>query len=987
MLAQSKECKPFKVKCLLSERWKESKNRILVVLQHIDSEDLKSHRLLTGPAKSVLENVFKMADQYTDHLKIQDYELAYAGYNYFKTYHLSSSETRREAEKLNARRILDLVKKLKPHKVMVFGDDAAENLLPDVQDIRMFRGWPHKRKGYKCEFFTTVDFTKAYSKALDDEGENEEQQDKIMDYANLLGFISRNVGNCLYGDHVYKIDVKPRPVMVDTIPKFKKLLRKIDSKKRFSYDTETTGLERIKNLLLTMQFALDQRKGYIVPLHHKDSPFSKKEKAYIERKMEAFWSKYEDPLNRDYSRYYIGMNLKFDNTISRQQFGTYTIKRRLWDIMAGEYVLDENIKGLQNYKSGDDAGIYSMLQIELNYGSRIHYDGKFQKEEAATIKDQNIYDRKVQDYMALDVQVPWAVHDQQIERSKRIKHLNGNYEQDFRRFVVTQMSNMIHIQSIMEHRGTSTDIKWLKKLNENDGPLQEARAAAIKKLHKMKTVREANRRLNEDKGKPSNSLFGGKVKTINLDLNKQQHKIMLFINVMKLKPLGFGKDGDTPSIDKPFQERYKDKPEVALFSELSHVDKLRGSFVKAYLKRLKTDVDYAYDHKLRPSFGFAFTVTGRSNSFDPNLQQIPTRGIYAKHIKRIFAAIKGRLKIKMDYSAHEVRVWSVISGDKRLGSLFDNGRKFRRKYRKTGEEKLKLLMDTEGDIHIQNVSFFFGIPLKDIKDPKDKKIKEMRDAVKSIVFGAIYGRGASSIGNQIGKDKKYVEALLKKFFPRFPKASKWLEAAKAMPLKHQYVYGPHGRRRNLYGHLFGLDNFAAMVERRGCNSPVQALAADMGHTAAYLFGIYYEKFLQDYAAGCFEDSLDIGNIEVMVHDSLDGDFPYELYLVALQIMQWCATIGCMKYYNHHYGIKFTTALEVEFELGTDSANLTKWDWSEKQLKNIIKGAIKTQSERFKDLDEEETMKRVYAITKNRKVMKYLDTNFPVLATPPEEVMA
>jgi DNA polymerase I-like protein with 3'-5' exonuclease and polymerase domains len=1191
VLSFDKKCKPFNISIPISKRWKKSKHRILVVLQHVDSEDLKSKQLLTGPAGTFLQNVFKLAEDYVKPFQYDSYEIAVINYNCFKTYHVEDNSIRKIADTHSAERVLKYIKACKPHKVLIFGDEAAAAILPKEENITMFRGWPHSREGFKQKFFTTLDFTKAYSKKLDEDGENDEQQDKVMDYANLIGFMSRNVANCIKGDHLYKVTVKVKGKWIDTIPKFKKLLRALNKRKVFAYDTETEGLDRVCNQILTMQFAFDSKCGYVVPLHHFESPFTPKEKAYIERKMKEFWGQYYDPLNKDYSRYYIGQNLKYDNTLTRQQFGVYTIKRRLWDTMAGEFGLDENLTGLKHYKNTSDAGIYSLLQISLNYGCKAYLEGTFKKGEAATIKDRSLKEPGILEYMCNDVQVPFALHEQQIERSKQIKHFNGTYEKDYIRFVLTQMNNISHIHSIMEHRGTACDIDWLNKLKEKDGPLEANRKEVQIKMRGLASVQKANRKLMKSKGRPQNSLFGGRAAshTWELDLNKPDHKIKLFIDVLKLEPISYGKprkDKKTgeeirlPSIDKAFQEKYKEVPEIKLFSELSQIEKLTNTYVNGFLKRLKTSADFKKDFKLRPSFGFT-TTTGRSNCYDPNLQQIPTRGAYAKNIKRIFAAKLGTLKLKMDYSAHEVRVWSIISGDKQLGSLFDAGRKFRQQYRKcppipkedselkalfdsrliydksTGKftwkncpdmdknwnsrhagnragtkasdgyyiavndkkyktnriaflmsygylppevdhkdnnyfndrisnlrpstrsqnaqnrrkesnkscssykgvhpgpngrwiaqikpdstsktkhlgvfdsEKeahkayvkaakkyhkefandgvdslsidegdyrhpsdiLKDNMDTLGDVHIQNVSFFFGITLKTMKKVFDKEknkwafpkdIAEKRDAVKSIVFGAIYGRGASSIGKQIGKDKTYVEELLKKFFPRFPKASKWLEDAKKKPLTYNYVSAPTGRRRNLYGHLFGIDNLSAMVERRGCNAPVQGLASDMGHTAAYLFGIYYEKFLLDYE--CMIDK-DIGNIDVMVHDSLSGDFPYTLYLVAIQIMQWCATIGCMEYYNKHYGMKFTSPLEIEMEIGSDEANMSKWDWSEKQLKECVQSGLEKQKERYPNMSVTKTLAKVYAIRDNKRVMKYLDRNFPVLPDVPRHLMA
>jgi hypothetical protein len=216
------------------------------------------------------------------------------------------------------------------------------------------------------------------------------------------------------------------------------------------------------------------------------------------------------------------------------------------------------------------------------------------------------------------------------------------------------------------------------------------------------------------------------------------------------------------------------------------------------------------------------------------------------------------------------------------------------------------------------------------------------------------------------------------FFKRYSKASAWLKASKQHAIDHNYVQSPPGRRRNMYAHLYeGAGALEAAAKRMASNSPIQGWSADMAHTAATLFLYHFPRVVEAMQLGPVDTTM--GGISVMVHDSIEGDFRYDLWLVALQVMQWCATRGCMNYYEHHFGIKFTVPLEVEFELGPDDASLEKWDWSRTSLDTIIETSFVNQKLIFADLDIKAAKKQLLAPRNNKKLMSYLDKHYPILA--------
>lgn len=630
---------------------------------------------------------------------------------------------------------------------------------------------------------------------------------------------------------------------------------------------------------------------------------------------------------------------------------------------------DENLRGLNKFgKSDSDMGIFSLGQTTLNYGCDFYENASFSKKERATIANVPLKG-DVLDYAVADTQIPFAIHRKQLLRAKNSKYKNGNYLRAYYKLMLLQMSSIVHALSQLEERGIALDISYLMKLKSADGPVETMAREVMDKLKSSKAARRVNRKLQEDAGTPDYSLFSNeKQSSWVFKLSKPLHKQMLYIDELKLKPLSHGTKG-APSIDANFMATHKGVPEVEILSQISELEKLRSSYVNNFAKRFHTDPDFKKDRHLRSSYAF-LTVTGRTMSADPNLQQIPSRKKQAKLIKRLLIAGKGRLIKKMDFSAHEVRLWSVVSNDKLLADLFTIGRNLRIKFRETEIEKYKLLMDTEGDIHKQNVRFFNGTPI-------DQVTKDQRGDIKGIVFGAIYGRSAASIARMLDKDKKGIEILMDRFFKRFPNAAKWLMDAKKTAVNKCYVNSPIDRLRHMYAQLYEINALIAGVERRGSNAPIQGFGADIAHVAAHLYDWHIEKTYR-----IFDENGICDGIHTMVHDSLEEDRLYEYLIPSLQIHQWVATLGAEQYYQRHWNVEFPCHLEVDFDLGADGSRLRKWDWSETGLKDIITKGLEDQVEIYPDLNVKKALREIYAYKDNVKLCRYLDKHYPVLGELP-----
>ena len=373
--------------------------------------------------------------------------------------------------------------------------------------------------------------------------------------------------------------------------------------------------------------------------------------------------------------------------------------------------------------------------------------------------------------------------------------------------------------------------------------------------------------------------------------------------------------------------------------------------------------------------------------------QIPEHGKMAKVIKSIFVTKKGKLKVKMDYSAHEVRVWGIAAFDKKLALLFMQGFELRQKlFNATGKVARKILkkLALVGDIHRVNGSFFFGVDVDKVDD-------EMRQGTKGVVFGAIYGRAAATLAKQLNKAKEYAENLYSMFFGRYVKAKEWLDNAEDQAEQLGFSESPIGRRRRLIGgFVTGLQDIVAAMRRRAKNAPIQGVAADYGHTGARLFEQHILEFAREFGDFDKYSELSPAELDVMVHDSIYSQVDFLYVIPAMFIMQWCATEGVRIYYEEKFNVKFNVPLEIEEEVGTDNAKLYKWNWQwtdeELDLEGVHKKAMplsfaleKTMADYFELYPEEkerkkEIEKELFYFWNKKEIRKHLMKRYPIMPT-------
>lgn len=997
--------------------WDSSKTRVLILLQTVDSRDLKmkgvlADKLTRACAVNAIKYSTEHARRYKEDLKTPAFIVA----PFNRKRHLNlKGPARKGMENEFAAHAHKLIRKVKPTHVFVSGDEAMNALWPTIEKHNYKRGWVHDLKSgdYPVKVTSSLDLSRLL-----------EQQGK---FANLLGFWCRHLAYLMLGKHPHSMNgFMPTPRYIDTIEKFDRLMDRVEAEEVVAVDTETRDLSVLGNALYTMQFALDSNPdvGYVLPIDHPlQDCWTKDDRKYIKKRLRKLF-------NSKKKKLLVGFNIMYDLRVIRRCLKLPIIWHDVWEITAGEHNLDENISSLADFgaKPGNLGAV--LCSYECDY----YYTAEFGKEDRSTIAAVKPTDKGFQKYGAMDVQSLLYIRRHQIKKASKFDIEGKNYKPYFIRHTIDQMGDTAHQLSHLREDGSLVDVKYLRHLVGMDSPLRSEMRRLAYEFRAFPEVREANKQVLSDSGMKAKGLFG-KTKSAMwaLSMTKPTHLRTLFFDIMGMEPVNETKQGEK-SVDKAFVAEYETRNfVVAAYGEHAKLGKLMSTYAKGWLKKLRSNRDSIEDKHLRSDYSFFDVDTGRLNSKNPNLQQIPSRGKLAKIIKHMFIAKPGTLLIRYDYSAHEVRVWSYVGGDKVLAGVFKVGQKLRQVFIQDPSPENKKAVKEKGDIHILNVLRFFG-KLVDKDHP-------LRQGVKQVVFGAIYSKGAETLGEdtksgdkdallkKIGKlnaekdeldkpgvpgpdgkvapkrtakeiDKElskaeteitvlmeedrtaYAQDILDKLFGEFKKAAAWTEKMKKLAVDKYYVYSPIGRIRHLYAAMTGDRTIINKQARRGANAPIQGFASEIGMKAGRLIMETYYKELPKFCEilGIEYDPWELRvPFNRSVHDANYYSVIYAMILPFIHILQWSATYGVTKAYSEEFNVDFPVEPEIDIEVGARDSNTKGWDWS---IPALVKSLVESVDEAEKDglLDglREDVLASIFEPWRNKKMRAYLQKHYPLL---------
>ena len=185
------------------------------------------------------------------------------------------------------------------------------------------------------------------------------------------------------------------------------------------------------------------------------------------------------------------------------------------------------------------------------------------------------------------------------------------------------------------------------------------------------------------------------------------------------------------------------------------------------------------------------TVTSRTSSEDPNLQNVPKRGP-GKEVRAVLGNLGDLRIVAFDYSGIQARNIAMELKDRALVKAF--------------RERYDIHGDWAERIHARCPRWVDG----DFKDPAVRK--KYRDIAKNgFVFPSFFGARAATVAGRLKINERDGDRLQDKLWQMFPDVHGWHESIKQFYLKHGYVTGLSGIRRR-----------APVAPNQLINAPIQA---------------------------------------------------------------------------------------------------------------------------------------------------------------------
>lgn len=241
-----------------------------------------------------------------------------------------------------------------------------------------------------------------------------------------------------------------------------------------------------------------------------------------------------------------------------------------------------------------------------------------------------------------------------------------------------------------------------------------------------------------------------------------------------------------------------------------------GKTLSTYLEGIHKRLDA--DNRIHTSFKLHGTVSGRLSSANPNLQNIPnvaklkdetlihTVGL----IKKSFVVPEGYTMIQYDYSQAELRTIASFANETTMLEVYNNNLDL---HAKTGSELMEVTLEK-----------FYTL------DKAEQKAG--RSNAKAVNFGFIYGISAKGFmeyaKNNYGLILTIEEAtkIRNTFFTTYPKLLTYHDTYIAKAHKYGWVRTLYGRRRRLPNIGDPDEYIAAMDERAAINSPIQGTSGE-----------------------------------------------------------------------------------------------------------------------------------------------------------------
>lgn len=401
------------------------------------------------------------------------------------------------------------------------------------------------------------------------------------------------------------------------------LVAELKAAELIAFDTETTSIDQMAAELVGISLAVDDSRGYYLPVGHRVTDGSGQTNMFAEPvgdqlPLDTVISALRGPLeNPDIAK--TAHNAVYDLMILRR-YGI-NVSPVAFDTMIAEWLKNPISKFL-----GLKSLVAQTLDVQMTEISALLGKGKSQTTMAL---------------VEIDEAAPYAAADAAMTR-----RLVEPLDSDLRDAGLDDLYSalelpLIPIISGMQYHGVSLDVPFLSEMS----------ARLANDINALETAIYA----------------AGDSGNFNIGSPKQLNTVLfetLELPTAGLKKTKLGFSTDSTTLDALRDEH----PIIGMIVEYRELSKLKSTYVDALPQLVN-----ARTGRLHTSYNQAGSATGRFSSSNPNLQNIPIRTELGREVRRAFVAPAGYVLLAVDYSQIELRVMAHISQDHTLIEAFHRG--------------------------------------------------------------------------------------------------------------------------------------------------------------------------------------------------------------------------------------------------------------------------------------------------------------------------
>ena len=397
--------------------------------------------------------------------------------------------------------------------------------------------------------------------------------------------------------------------IVDTVEALDRLVQQLRQSGRFSFDTETTGLDAMRASLVGLSFATRPGEAFYIPVGHTGNLLETPKQLPLETVLERL-----RPVLADPSLEKIAHNGKYDMIVLANA-GVW-VEAPLFDTMVAAYLLGEQALGLKPLA-------FDRLKQQMTTISKLIGTGNKQ----ISMAEVSIADAGP--YAAADADMTLRLRDM-LEKELHDRGL-------WHLFAEVEMP-LVPVLTKMERTGVAIDVAVL---------------------------REQSRALGVEMERIEGEIYEAVGHHVNLNSPKQLSAVLfeeLQLPKRRKTTQGYSTDAQTLESLRSLH------PAVDLLLEFRQLTKLKST----YLDSLPTMIN-SRTGRVHTNYNQCAAATGRLSSQDPNLQNIPVRTELGRDVRRGFIARiddEPAKLLSVDYSQIELRILAHVTQEPGLVDAF-----------------------------------------------------------------------------------------------------------------------------------------------------------------------------------------------------------------------------------------------------------------------------------------------------------------------------